>query len=89
LRKAKEANGIPKSAQPDRTIKPNTPEGNQLGLDGRNVKQYEYTNSSGQKISIRQDKAAGYGQGGVGDQKTHFNAGPAGQNLKQHHYYGD
>jgi len=89
LRKAKEANGIPKSAQPDRTIKPNTPEGNQLGLDGRNVKQFEYTSSSGQKISIRQDKAAGYGQGSAGDQKTHFNAGSAGQKLRQHHYYGD
>lgn len=88
LRKAKEANGIPRSAQPDRTIKPNTPEGKQLGLDNRNVKLYEYTNSSGQKIHIRQDKAASYGQGGIGDQKPHFNAGPAGQKLKQHHYYG-
>jgi hypothetical protein len=89
LRRAKNANGIPQSAQPDLTIKPNTPQGNQVGLDGRNVKQYEYTNSSGQKISIRQDKAAGYGQGGAGDQKTHFNAGPAGSKLKQHHYFGD
>ena len=89
LRKAKEANGIPKSAQPTRTIKPNTPEGSQLGLDNRNVKLYEYTNSSGQKIHVRQDKAASYGQGGVGDQKSHFNAGPAGQKLKQHHYYGE
>jgi len=89
LRKAKEANGIPKSAQPDRTIKPNTREGDQLGLDGRNVKLYEYTNSSGQKIHIRQDRPASYGQGGVGDQTAHFNAGPAGQKLKQHHYYGE
>src|SRR5690606_38909479 len=56
LRKAKEANGIPRSAQPDRTIKPNTPEGAALGLDSRNVKLYEYTNSRGDKIHIRQDK---------------------------------
>lgn len=87
LRNAKEANGIPKSAQPDRTIKPNTREGNQLGLDDRNVKLYEYTNSNGQKIHIRQDRAASYGQGGAGDQTPHFNAGPAGEKLKQHHYY--
>ena len=52
------------------------------------IKLYEYTNSSGQKIHIRQDRAASYGQGGVGDQKSHFNAGPAGSKLKQHHYYG-
>jgi uncharacterized protein RhaS with RHS repeats len=89
LRNAKEANRIPRSAQPDRTIKPNTPEGNELGLDNRNVKLYEYTNSDGQKIHIRQDKAASYGQGGIGDQKPHFNAGPAGSKLRQHHYYGE
>ena len=87
LRKAKEANGIPKSAQPDRTIKPNTLEGDKLGLDNRNVKLYEYTNSNGQKVHIRQDKAATYNQGGVGNQTPHFNAGPAGSKLKQHHYY--
>lgn len=88
LNKAKEANGIPKSAQPDKTIKPNTPDGNAAGLDGRNVQQHEYTNSNGDKISIRQDKAASYGEGGKGDQSPHFNAGPSGGGkLPQHHYY--
>ncbi|MBR9908482.1 MAG: hypothetical protein GYB30_10615 [Gammaproteobacteria bacterium] len=90
LRQAKDANGIPRSAQPDKTIKPGTPEGNAAGLDSRNVKQYEYTNGAGEKITIRQDKAASYGQGGKGDQKPHFNAEPSKEGkLKQHHYYED
>jgi HNH/Endo VII superfamily nuclease toxins len=87
LRLAKESNGIPRSAQPDKTYKPNTPDGDRLGLDHRNVVLYEYTNSSGNRIHIRHDKAASYGQGGIGDQKPHFNAGPANEKLRQHHYY--
>ena len=87
LRKAKEANGIPKSAQPDKIIKTNTPEGAEYKLDSRNTKLYEYTNSSGKKIHIRQDKPASYGQGGRGDQGAHFNSGPAFENLKRHDYY--
>ncbi len=87
LRKAKEQNGIPRSQQPDKTIKPNTPEGDAAGLDGRNVKQYEYTNSRGKKVTIRQDKPANYNQGSKGDQGPHFNGGQSGNKLKQHHYY--
>jgi hypothetical protein len=90
LRAAKEANGIPRSAQPLRTIKPNTPEGIKLGLDDRNVVLYEYLNSAGQKIHIRLDKPAAFGgPGGLGDQGWHFNAGPAFGKLKQHHFFGD
>ncbi len=85
LGKAKEANGIPRSQQPDNTIKPNTPEGKKAGLDNRNVKQYDYTNSKGEKVSIRQDKAVTYPDGGT--QGKHLNAGKAGQKLEQHHYY--
>jgi RHS repeat-associated protein len=89
LRNAKDQNGIPRSQQPDKTIKPNTPEGSAANLDNRNVKQYEYTNSKGEKIIIRLDKPAKYGDdGGKGDQKPHFNAGKASKGkLKQHHYY--
>ena len=68
------ANSLPRTTQPDRTIKPNTHEGDQFGLDNRNVKLYEYTNSKGKKIHIRQDKAASYEKGGVGDQSPQFNA---------------
>ncbi len=92
LQEAKLANGIPLSRGPERTIKPNTPEGIRVGLrSGDNVRLYEYTNSSGQKIWIREDKAASYGaRGGRGDQGPHFNSGPAGgrqEDLKYHHYW--
>ena len=87
--KAKEANEIPRSQQPDKTIKPNTPEGKEAGLDNRNIKQYEFTNSKGERIIIRQDKPAQYGgPNGKGNQSEHFNAGKSNENLsKQHHYY--
>ena len=89
FRNAKDQNGIPRSQQPDKTIKPNTPDGKNAGLDSRNVKQYEFTNSKGEKIIIRQDKPAKYGSpNGAGDQGPHYNAGKAGSNLsKQHHNY--
>jgi hypothetical protein len=83
LAAAKEANGIPRSAQPDAVIKPGTPAGNAAGLDSRNVRQYEYTNSKGEKISIREDKATSSEKG---SQPHHFNAGPSGEKLKQHHF---
>ncbi len=84
--KAKEANGIPRSKQPDITIKSNTPEGKKAGLDSRNVKQYEFTNAKGEKVIIRQDKAATYPDGGKQDR--HYNSGNAKDDkLKQHHYY--
>jgi len=73
LRKAKDANGVPRSQQPDKTVKPNTPDDKKAGLDSRNVKQYEYTNSKGEKVIIRQDKPANYPDGGK--QLAHYNAG--------------
>ena len=89
LRNAKDQNGIPRSQQPDKTTKPNTPEGNKAALDNRNVRQYEYTNSKGEKVTIRQDKGAKYPDGG--SQPPHFNAGKGTvvqpKNLNQHHNY--
>ena len=88
FRKAKEQNGIPKSQQPDKVIKPNTPEGKEMKLDNDNVKLYEFTNSKGEKVLIRQDKPALYKDGGM--QPAHFNAGfKKDIKLKQHHYYGN
>ena len=84
---SKEANGIARSGSPDSVAKVGTPAGDAAKLDNRNVRQYEYTNSNGEKISIREDKAAKYGGGGKGDQTPHFNAGKKGENLTQHHYY--
>ena len=88
FRKSKETNGIPRSKQPDKTIKPNTPEGKDNNLsEKKNTVLYEFTNSSGEKIKIRQDKATLYKKDG-GNQSPHFNAGKKDDNkLKQHHYY--
>jgi hypothetical protein len=88
LRNAKDRNGVPRSQQPDRTVKPGTPEGDAAGLDHRNEVQHEYTNSEGKKVVIRKDKPHEYGDGGKGDQGKHYNAGQEPQNqkdLNQHH----
>jgi len=86
FRKAKDQNGVPRSQQPDKMIKPNTPEGNEYRLDNRNVKIYEFTNSKGETVLIRQDKSVNYGDG---YQPEHFNAGLKQDiKLKQHHNYG-
>jgi hypothetical protein len=83
---AKRANDIPTSQQPDLTIKSGTAEGDAAGLDSRNVRQYEFTNSEGQKISIREDLPVDYGDGGPA-QPPHFNSGPSGGDLTGHHYW--
>ncbi|MEM6397667.1 MAG: RHS repeat-associated core domain-containing protein [Bacteroidota bacterium] len=86
LGEAKEANGIPRSAQPDRVIRPGTEEGDEAGLDEeRNVRQYEYTNSEGERISIREDRPVEYPDGGRQD--PHFNSGKSGEKLRKHHYF--
>jgi len=90
FRNAKEQNGVPRSQQPDKVIKPNTPEGKAKGLDNRNVSQHEFTNSKGEKVSIRKDKPAKYNDGGKGDQGPHYNAGKNAKqpkDLNQHHNY--
>jgi HNH/endonuclease VII toxin of polymorphic toxin system component len=89
LNKAKEANDIPRSASPDHVYRPGTDRGKEMGLDERNVRLYEYTNSRGEKIWIREDKAVRYGENGRGNQPAHFNAGPAGEKLRQHHGFGN
>ena len=84
LGKAKEENGIPRSQQPDKTTKvadKNT---------GKPLRQYEYTNSKGEKVIVRKDNPITYPDGGK--QGKHYNAGNPSQNngkLKQHHNYGD
>ena len=88
FRKAKDQNGIPRSQQPDKIVKPNTPEGQNAGLTNKNVKLYQFTNSKGEKVNIRQDKAVKYDKDG-GNQSRHFNAGLEDEKLKQHHNYED
>jgi len=45
--------------------------------------EYQYTNSKGEKVSIRKDNATKYGDGGKGDQGDHYNAGETGKKLDQ------
>ncbi len=79
FRKAKDANKVPRSQQPDRVFTVR-----EKGT-GKLLKVYEYTNSSGKKVLIRGDNARIYKDGGI--QGAHFNAGEKGSKLKQHHYY--
>ena len=86
LAEAKKANSIPVGQHPDRVIKPTVENQAKYGLrPGENVRVYEYTNSSGQKIWIREDRATTYADGGT--QGPHFNSGPAGEKLTNHHYW--
>lgn len=57
-----------------------------FSLSLQNTRLYEFTNSVGDKVKIRQDKAIRYKDGG--NQAPHFNAGKKDDSkLKQHHYY--
>jgi hypothetical protein len=84
--KAKDQNGIPRTAQPDKTIK--VDEVSKGKPTGKKLREYQYTNSKGEKVSIRKDNKTTYSEGGVGDQGDHYNAGQTGGKLKQHHNYG-
>jgi RHS repeat-associated protein len=85
--KAKDQNGIPRSTQPDRTIK--VDEVSKGKPTGKKLREYQYTNSKGEKVSIRKDNKTTYPEGGQGDQGDHYNAGKTGEKLKQHHTYGE
>ena len=54
---------------------------------GKQLRVYDYINNNGQKISIRQDLPRNYGGNGKGNQGHHYNAGPTGGKLKQHHNF--
>lgn len=77
FRNAKDQNGVPRSQQPDKTTTvrdKNT---------GENLKQYEFTNSKGEKVTIRKDNPTQFKDGT--HQGPHYNAG-SGDKLKQHHF---
>jgi len=84
LNQARKMNDVPKNAKMQQ-IKPNTPEGKAAGLDNRNVRAYQTENTKGDQVTIREDKAASYGEGGKGDQGPHFNVEVNGVDTKQHH----
>lgn len=77
FRKAKDQNGIPRSQQPDATR--SVPEKG----TGNPLREYDFTNSKGNKVSIRKDNPRTYPDGGK--QGDHYNAGPSNDKLRQHH----
>lgn len=84
FRNAKDQNGVPRSQQPEKTT--TVPDRN----SGKPLKQYEYSNSKGEKVAIRKVNAVNYPDGGK--QGPHYNAGKTKSEtdkLKQHHKYGN
>lgn len=84
FQKAKNANGIPSSKQPLNNGKPEKiPDTNNKG---KFLYQYNFINDYGEKISIRLDNPVDYHDSNP-NQGPHYNAGPTGGNLRQHHYF--
>ncbi|MBI3260253.1 MAG: hypothetical protein HYZ54_12405 [Ignavibacteriae bacterium] len=75
--KAKDANGVPRSQQPDKQYM--TPD----KTTGKPLRTYDFTSSTGEKVTIRKDNPVKYKDGG--SQGKHHNAGKTGQKLNQHH----
>ncbi|CAF3362825.1 unnamed protein product [Rotaria socialis] len=80
FRKAKDQNGIPRSKKPVQQYY--VPDKHD---PKKNLRQYDYINSYGEKISIRKDMPIKFADGGY--QGPHYNAGPTGGKLKQHHHF--
>ena len=84
FRQAKHHNGIPTAQHPLEHPK-RFPDTNNKG---KFCIQYEFENDYGERISIRKDNAVDYkGEHPEGNQPGHYNAGLAGQKLKQHHNF--
>ncbi|MEZ4909507.1 MAG: hypothetical protein R2774_01465 [Saprospiraceae bacterium] len=98
---AKQFNAISKSTMPSAVYKqgdklPDELKGVMDELDHRNGALYEYSikdanGSEIEKVYLRHDKAAKYGDGGAGDQTEHINVYKKGDNgvyydTGQHHY---
>jgi hypothetical protein len=81
--KAKHCNGIPTSKSPK--LQRKVPEERRGKATGETLFQWDFTNDYGEKITIREDGETKYPDGGL--QIPHFNAGPTGEKLKQHHYF--
>ncbi|CAF0820172.1 unnamed protein product [Didymodactylos carnosus] len=84
FRQAKHHNGIP-TAQAPLNHPERIPDKNNKG---KFCIQYEFKNDYDELISIRKDNAVDYKDGNPqGNQSGHYNAGPAGGKLKQHHTF--
>jgi len=82
FKRAKRDGGVSVSQQSDSIVKvPMTTRGGcPVICDGKRVetREYTFTREDGSKVVI-QDHSAGhkFGEGGIGDQKSHFNVRPA------------
>ncbi|CAF3827830.1 unnamed protein product [Rotaria sp. Silwood1] len=91
-RLAKDQNRIPRSAQPEKVtlVKDRNPEARKNGKYNQFIRQYTYKNADGHLIDLRHDTPRTYAEeGGIGAQGPHVNAGPHGEKLHQHHWYGE
>ena len=82
FRQAKRDAGIPVSQQPNKVtiIKDRA--------TGKKIKVYEFTNTKGIKIEIRDDKYGHYyGEKNPQNRGPHFNSGKKGNKLKDHYDY--
>lgn len=90
FRSAKKDNNIPVSEQPDETVKPSTPRGNEEKLDKRNKRLYIFRRNKGmfkkdERIYFREDKPTKYEDGGK--QGKHFNVGKKSDKLGDHYNF--
>lgn len=84
---------IPVSQNPEETVKPDTPEGDQHKLGRRNRRLYIFSvlkNIFGitrrAKTHLREDKGVFYSDGN-GSQGPHFNGGYEEEKLRDHYYF--
>ncbi|MGH1438184.1 MAG: hypothetical protein ACRBG0_27365 [Lewinella sp.] len=84
---------IPHSEQPDKVVKPRTPDGEKASLDDRNVRLYIFRALSNffglfvrSETHLREDKKALYAER-KGSQGRHFNAGFSGAKLRDHYNF--
>jgi hypothetical protein len=90
FRSAKKDNDIPVGEQPEETIKPFTPRGEEEKLDKRNRRLYIFRKDGGmfnmdERVYIREDAPAKYEDGG--EQGKHFNVGKKTDKLGDHYNF--
>ena len=81
-RTAKDSNRVPRSQSPLGHPK-NIPDRRN---PGQYCTEYEHVNTEGKPVTIRRDNPVDYGDA-FPKQGPHYNAGPSGSKLKQHHNY--
>lgn len=81
-RTAKDSNRVPRSQSPISHPKQIPDRRNA----GKFCTEYQHVDTEGKSVTIRRDNPVDYGDSGP-KQGPHYNAGPVGSKLKQHHEY--